>query len=245
MDAPYTYSGEELDVFALASHWKAYWSDRIRPYIGLQVLEVGAGIGSNAQIFKDIPCERWVGLEPDAAMCARMGHASHGGSVPAGHEVRCGLSTSLPAAETFDTILYIDVLEHIEDDRAELKRIRRHLRPGGHIVIVSPAHAFLYSEFDRKIGHFRRYDKRSLRDVVPDGLSLVTLHYLDSVGMLASLANRLLLRSGTPTASQIRLWDTAMVPFSTILDPLLGFQVGKSIICVLQMPKTPSESETP
>ena len=242
MDAPYSYSGEELDVFALATRWKAYWSGRARPYIGRQVLEVGAGIGTNAQIFRDIPCERWVGLEPDAAMCARMGEANRRSLMPTGHEVLCGLSNTLPAHDSFDTILYIDVLEHIEDDRAELHRVMRHLRPGGHIIVVSPAHAFLYSEFDRKIGHFRRYDKRSMRSVIPEGLALVTLHYLDSVGMLASLANRLLLRSDTPKASQIRLWDSVMVPISNILDPLLGFHLGKSIVCVLQMPKTPSEA---
>ena len=74
--------------------------------------------------------------------------------------------------------------------------------------------------------------------MVPEELSLVTLHYLDSAGMLASLANRLLLRSDSPKASQIRLWDTVMVPASNVLDPLLRFHVGKSIVCVLQMPNT-------
>lgn len=236
IDAPFTYSGEELDVFAHATRWKAYWSGRIRPFIGREVLEVGAGIGTNAQLFRDIPCARWIGLEPDMGMCARMSAASAQGLMPAGHEVRCGMSSALPVHERFDTILYIDVLEHIEDDLAELQRISRQLSPGGHIVIVSPAHNFLYSEFDRKIGHFRRYSKHSLRAAVPEGLSLVALHYLDCVGMFASLANRLLLRSDSPKASQIRLWDTAMVPTSRLLDPLLGFQVGKSIVCVLQKP---------
>jgi 2-polyprenyl-3-methyl-5-hydroxy-6-metoxy-1,4-benzoquinol methylase len=241
MDAPYTYSGEELDVFAQATRWKAYWSGRIQPFIGRHVLEVGAGIGTNAQVFRPIPCERWVALEPDEAMCDRMREAGQQGLLPAGHEIRCGTSSSLTAHDTFDTILYIDVLEHIQDDGAELARVGRHLRPGGHLVIVSPAHAFLYSRFDRKIGHYRRYDKRSLRSVIPDGLALVTLHYLDSVGMLASLANRLLLRNDTPKASQVRLWDSFMVPASHVLDPLMRFQVGKSIICVLQKPQTPSQ----
>ena len=242
MDAPFVYSGEELDVFALATRWKSYWSGRIRPYIGREVLEVGAGIGSNARVFRDLPCQRWVGLEPDASQCVRMDESRRRGEMPAGHEIRCGVSSDLPPDDRFDTILYIDVLEHIRDDRGELLRVARHLRPGGHIVIVSPAHAFLYSEFDRKIGHHRRYNRPSLRSVVPDTLTLLTLHYLDSVGMLASLANRLLLRSDSPKASQVRLWDSLMVPASRLLDPLLGFQVGKSIVCVLKNPATTTPS---
>lgn len=242
MDAPYVYSGEELDLFAQAARWKAYWSRQIRPYLGQEVLEVGAGLGSNAKLFRDVPCRRWVGLEPDAAMCDRMAENQARGEMPAGHEVRCGVSADLSGDDRFDTVLYIDVLEHIRDDRDELVRVARHLRPGGHIVVVSPAHAFLYSAFDRKIGHYRRYDKRSLRAAVPDDLTMVALHYLDSVGMLASLANRMLLRSETPKAAQIRLWDSVMVPASLVLDPMLGFQVGKSIVCVLQKPANASPS---
>lgn len=236
MDATFMYSGEELDLFARARHWKAYWSGKVRPYLGRQVLEVGAGIGSNAQLFHSAPCTRWVGLEPDASLCARMATVAQSGGLPAGHEIRCGVSTHLRSDEAFDTILYIDVLEHIEDDRAELARVARHLQAGGHIVIVSPAHNFLYSEFDRKIGHFRRYDRRSLRAVVPPGLHVIALHYLDCVGMLASLANRLLLRHHTPKPGQIHLWDVLMVPASNLLDPLMGHLVGKSIICVLRAP---------
>ena len=61
----------------------------------------------------------------------------------------------------FDCILYIDVLEHIEDDRAQIDAAARLVRGGGHVVILSPAHHWLFSEFDKSIGHFRRYNKGS------------------------------------------------------------------------------------
>ena len=84
--------------------------------------------------------------------------------------------------------------------------------------------------FDAAIGHARRYSRGTLRDAVPPGLVCERLDYLDSVGMLASLGNRLLLRAAQPTAGQIALWDGVMVPLSHVLDPLLMRRVGKSVL---------------
>ena len=95
---------------------------------------------------------------------------------------------------SFDNLLYIDVLEHIKDDREEIISAARRLRPGGHLITLSPAHPLLYSEFDAAIGHHRRYTRASILCLTPDTLKPVRVRYLDSVGLLASLANQLLLR---------------------------------------------------
>lgn len=146
--------------------------------------------------------------------------------------MRVGVVADLPEAELFDTIIYADVLEHIEDDRGELERAARHLAPGGHIIVLSPAHQWLFTPFDTAIGHFRRYDRRSLGAVRPPGTEQVRLFYLDSVGVLASAANRFLLGSAHPTRAQIQTWDRLMVPASRLIDPLFGRNLGKSIIGV-------------
>lgn len=70
---------------------------------------------------------------------------------------------ALPRDSRFDTILYIDVLEHIADDRAELVEAARRLNPGGYLVVLSPAHQWLFTAFDAAIGHVRRYTAKSLR----------------------------------------------------------------------------------
>jgi hypothetical protein len=144
----------------------------------------------------------------------------------------CGTVDALAADERFDAILYIDVLEHIEDDVAELERSAARLRPGGHIIVLSPAHQGLYSEFDKAIGHFRRYSKASLLAAAPPGLRLVEAFYLDAVGMAASLANRLLLRASMPTGGQILFWDRVLVPVSRVIDPIFVRRVGKSVVAI-------------
>ena len=109
-------------------------------------------------------------------------------------------------------------------------RATAHLQPGGHLVVLSPAHQFLYTPFDRAIGHFRRYSRASLRAAAPPELRETNLIYLDSVGMIASAANRLLLSQSMPSEHQILAWDRLMIPVSRVLDPLFLNRVGKSVV---------------
>jgi 2-polyprenyl-3-methyl-5-hydroxy-6-metoxy-1,4-benzoquinol methylase len=239
MNAAFDYSGTELEIFAHATHWKRYWREQIQDYIGDQVLDVGAGIGATARNLNTKSYQRWLSLEPDASMCAHLQQQVaddaklNSRSFPSVLQSHCGTLSDLPVAEEFDTVLYIDVLEHIENDRAELLRAMAQLKPGGKIVIVAPAHQFLYTPFDKKIGHYRRYNKAMLRAIVPAGLRIEKLRYLDSVGMLASSANRFLLQSDSPSMRQVQIWDRWMVRSSRWIDPILGYMLGKSIVCVL------------
>ena len=221
------YVGTELELFAHAVRWKSYLRRLITPYYGAEVLEVGAGIGGTTRVFHDEAVTRWVCLEPDPALAATL----RAGPLPATCDVVVGTLANLPENSLFDTILYIDVLEHIEDDRAELARAATRLKPGGRLFVLSPAHQFLYTPFDRAIGHYRRYSRATLRAAAA-GLAEVRVSYLDSVGMSLSLGNRLLLHSAMPSASQIAFWDGWIVPVSRIIDPLLFHAVGKSVLGV-------------
>jgi SAM-dependent methyltransferase len=222
------YVGNELELFSGAQRWKAYFSRSIAPWIRGDVLEVGAGIGANTRLLANERVKSWLCLEPDAALAEKLRAAV--ADLPR-TSVSVGTTATLEPA-LFDTLLYIDVLEHIEDDRGELLRALGFLRAGGSLVVLCPAHQALYSEFDRAIGHFRRYDKTSLAACAPPGAEQRELYYLDSVGMLASLANRALLKQKQPTTQQILTWDRFMVPVSTVLDRALGRRLGKSVIGV-------------
>ncbi|GAB5517829.1 MAG: hypothetical protein RhofKO_00800 [Rhodothermales bacterium] len=227
-EAGYTYEGNELDLFAHARNWKAYWLAQIQPYVRGRVLEVGAGKGTNTGAFVSLPgVEVVTCLEPDAALAHELQQAHPDVTT------HIGTLADLDDAARFDTVVYIDVLEHIEDDAGELQRVAQHVAPGGRVVVLSPAHPWLFTPFDAAIGHVRRYTRSMLYDLSPPGLQWEAGFYLDSVGMvLASAANRLVLRQSAPTLRQIALWDRMMVPVSRFVDPLLRKKVGKTVVAV-------------
>lgn len=230
MSDAFSYVGNELELFRHATRWKEYFASRLAPFIHGDVLEVGAGVGATTR-FLAAGSRSWTCLEPDASLAASARLALGRDAATSTCAVVTGTLDDLPQAAAYDTMLYIDVLEHVEDDRAELRRASGRLRPGGHLVVLAPAHQALFSEFDRSIGHFRRYSASALEAVGP-GLPVRASFYLDSLGMAASVANRVLLRRDLPTLQQVRFWDEWLVWGSRFVDPLLGHRVGKTVIVV-------------
>ena len=231
-----TYGGDELTLFAAAHNWKKYYRAHISSHIRGDVLEVGAGIGGTTRVLCSGNEASWLCLEPDPDLVQQLTASVSDVPLPLTPDIVVGCVADLDPHRMFDCVLYIDVLEHIEDDRAELARAARHLKPQGTLVVLCPAHDSLFSEFDSMIGHHRRYNKRMMHAVAPPELECVTMFYLDSVGMLLSLANRYLLRAGAPTASQIAFWDRMVIPLSRLLDPLLARRLGKTVVAVWQRP---------
>jgi SAM-dependent methyltransferase len=228
----YKYQGDELELFAAAANWKKYVASMVDPWVGLFVLEVGAGVGANLQYIAQNRARSVLALEPDATMAAVIRKKICERILPCTCRVVEGTLVALTNCERFDTILYFDVLEHIEDDREELNRAAGRLYPGGHLVVLAPAHAFLYSPFDEAIGHYRRYSLGELKKLTPAGCSIAASAMLDSVGFFASLTNRLLLRSDQPSRAQIAFWDRRLVPLSRIADRLTGYRFGKTVLII-------------
>lgn len=223
---PYHYVGSELDLFRNAHHWRRYWIHQVAHLITGDVLEVGAGIGSATTILGPF-ARSWTALEPDPRLLAR---------VPERYTRICGTLNTLPTVSRYDAILYVDVLEHINNDKRETENAYQLLKPGGILIILSPAHQWLYSNFDHAIGHFRRYSRQTLNAIRPKGSVTLTMRYLDSAGLVVSAANRVLLQAKMPTAAQIRFWDCWLIPCSRLLDPMLNYRLGKSILVIWQKP---------
>ena len=221
------YVGNELDIFADAQNWKSYWAEILFPFVTGDVLEVGAGLGANTSRLFNPRVRSIYCLEPDPALAARLRETVR--NLPA--TVAVGTIDDV-SHQQFDSILYIDVLEHIDDDKSELAKAARLLRRGGNVVVLAPALESLFSPFDRAIGHYRRYDKRSLKSCSPPFCRLERMQYLDTVGLLASVANRIILNQSQPARSQIHFWDRCMIPCSRVLDRLFAYQLGKSIVAV-------------
>ena len=230
----YSYVGQELELFALATNWKAYFRSQLAEVLLGDVLEVGAGLGETARHLIDGRQRSWLALEPDPRLAARLIDWVAATPLTPKPSVQIGTIADVNAASRFDAIIYIDVLEHIENDQSEVSCAAELLRPGGHLIVLSPAFNLLFSAFDESVGHYRRYTKASLAAIMPPSLRRRRLVYLDSVGFLASFANKALLRQSLPSARQLRLWDRVMVPASRVLDPVLGRRFGRSVLAVYE-----------
>jgi SAM-dependent methyltransferase len=228
----YHYVGSELELFAAATNWKAYLASVLRRFVVGRVLEVGAGIGSNIFYLHNDLVSEWTALEPDGDLAGRIEARLARGELPANCRLVNGTIAAVDSAALFDTILYIDVLEHISDDGAELVRACRHLATRGNLVVLSPAHQCLFTAFDAAIGHHRRYSRADMRALTPPGCRLSTSLMLDCAGLFASLANKLLLSAALPSKRQIAVWDKFLVPISHILDRVIGHSFGKTIVAV-------------
>lgn len=226
------YIGDELSLFAHATNWKKYWSAKLEPHLASAVLEVGAGIGTNLCLLRQREL-KWTALEPDTKQAEAITELVSNQEL-SNVEVIAGTLSDIPQDKKFQTIIYIDVLEHIEDDQYEVDQAIKHLDTGGKLIVLSPAHQRLFSPFDKAVGHFRRYDKKSLRALTPESASIESLFYLDSIGCFASLANALILEASMPTDKQIWFWDKILVPISRITDKLLAHTVGKTVVIIWQ-----------
>jgi SAM-dependent methyltransferase len=225
----FVYTGAHvLEVLDGARNYNAWLLATIARRLGARdrVLDFGAGTGYFAKrvagLGHDVTC-----VEPDAAgrrALAASGLRAH----PAPEAVPDG---------SIDLAYSLNVLEHIEDDAGALRGLRAKLRPGGGLVLYVPAFMVLYSEFDRLVGHVRRYRRRELAArVEAAGFEVRAAGYAECLGFVAALAYRVIRNDGELGPCSVTLYDRAVFPVSRALDPLFRRAFGKNILLHAERP---------
>ncbi|MEO7442818.1 MAG: glycosyltransferase [Acidimicrobiales bacterium] len=206
----------------------------VRPYLGGQVVEIGAGHGD---LTERLAAEGHDVLATDLSdRCVDLLRARFVDHPRV--EVLQGDIETVTGENGHDTAVLVNVLEHIEDDEKALRRLAAAVRPGGHVVVFVPAFETLYSSFDQRIGHFRRYRRRQLRAKMHSaGLEIVELRYVNSVGALAwwLVAKQL---GRVPTAGgAVRFYDRGVVPVLRRLEQRWRPPFGQSLFCAARRPE--------
>ena len=228
------YIGKDLEAMSFAVNYHRWILEEFRPFLGEHLVEVGAGTGSFSRLLLGEDPRTLALVEPSEM----FNHLERDiPEIGTGAEVDLYNSIFRTAVDTIvakrrpDTIIYINVLEHIEDDLAELRAVHEALRPGGHCLIFVPAFMWLYGDFDRRVGHFRRYSKKEIEDKCRSaGFEIVRSRYFDLAGVIPWFIKYRVLRSDALGSSAVTLYDRVAVPVAQRLESVLPAPLGKNIL---------------
>jgi SAM-dependent methyltransferase len=217
----------ELDRY---NHW-IY--EQIAAAMGHRILEVGSGTGNITQFLCANGCEV---MATDVVPSYRSELQRLFGAKPNVQVGKFDLDREAPTEfvlQPFDSVVCLNVLEHIEDDLFALKQMRDVLEPGGKLALLVPAHQILYGEFDRAVGHFRRYEKRELASKLKQaGFAVREMKFFSLLATLPWLINGRIFKRDYLPAGQANLANR-LVPLLK-LEKLIGPPCGLSLIAIAQ-----------
>ena len=218
----------DLEVSADSEpNYQRWIASLCEPHLGSSVLELGAGRGAVTQhLIRDRSVVA-VDLSDDCVSALRERFANN----PNVRVVQ-GDAVSLELEERFDSVLAINVLEHIRDDSMLLVQLKHFVKPGGNIVLWVPAFNGLYTAWDRKVGHYRRYSRARLTGVIREaGLSVVTARYVQLLGLFAWSLSGVFARSRR-VGGGLKLWDSVATPVSRAIESAIRIPIGLNVFCV-------------
>lgn len=223
------YFGKDLESMSFAKNYYRWILDEFHLYLGENVAEVGAGTGNFSVLLLETKILNLKAFEPSGNMFPLLKESLSKDKRACAENNFFGSSNK---EEEFDSVLYVNVLEHIEDDSSELIRARDALVPGGYLLIFSPAIPALYSDMDRQIGHFRRYTKKNLIKLVQNsGFSIIKAKYFDVAGIIPWYINFVLLKNQMSSRS-VSLYDKAVVPIMRIVENTVTPPIGKNLLVI-------------
>lgn len=231
------YFGRDLDVMSLADNYYSWVLSEFQPYIGKHVVEVGAGIGTVSEMFLDMNPESFVAVEPSDNMYPLLEQRFKDRL-----KVRTIKGFFDQISNTLDqhpdTLLYINVMEHVEHDAAEIKHAYEVLAPGGHLCIFVPALQWIYGSFDASVGHYRRYYKKDLVKMVEAaGFEVKKARYFDALGFIPWFILFRVLRVPALSSGHVSLYDKIVVPFLRVFERIVPPPLGKNLLLVAQKPQ--------
>ena len=229
-----TYQGHDLETLASLANYYGWIIEKFKPWLNGSTMEIGAGIGTISKLiffffFKLIL------VEPTAHLIDSLPSIiTNSQKVSIYNET---LEKHLPqmADQSCDTIIMVNVLEHIEDDGAAIEALHRILKPGAHLLLFVPALQCLYSALDREHGHFRRYDLVQLEYKLSSyGFVIQDSRYFDILGVLPwwlinTLGNK---TSFNPTLAKI--YDRYFIPITRFFERFISPPFGKNIMIVAE-----------
>lgn len=227
------YTIRDQDRMSKASRYFEWQAGMVKAELGQRVVEVGCGLGNFTQHLLDR--QLVLSLDVEAECVAHLS----GNLQEAENVIPKCLDVLDPAFVELrkhhpDSIVCLNVLEHVRDDRAALSHMARVLPSGGKIVLLVPAFQCLHGPIDERLGHYRRYTKESLREVAAAvGLRPQRMHYMNIVGFFGWWLNAKVLKRKEQSEMQILIFDRFIVPILSRIEGWVKPPFGQLVFAVL------------
>jgi 2-polyprenyl-3-methyl-5-hydroxy-6-metoxy-1,4-benzoquinol methylase len=227
---------KNFEQLANATRYYRWLTDTMRPWLGRRILEIGCGQGNITVNFLDK--ERVIGIDFDEEYLHAIKHrfSSHKNFDAKKLDITRAEDLEALKAEKFDTVVGINVIEHIEDDVAAARHLYDILEPGGHVILLAPAFNALMSPFDKMVGHYRRYTTSSLQETVrAAGFKIQKAYYFNMLGALAWLIVFKWLKRTEAGTGNVAVLE-ALVPLLAFVERIIPAPFGLSVIVVGSKP---------
>jgi SAM-dependent methyltransferase len=236
MKAQFSYSGSELDALAEAKNYYRWILSYFAPYVGSEVIEVGAGSGTFSKLLLDFTdVSQLTVMEPANNLFPLLERRfANEPRVRAVNGYLQGFVVSVAA----DSVIFVNVLEHIADDAEFLQQAYRVLSPEGTILVFSPALPLLYGTLDRSFEHHRRYTKAELAQKLHEaGFRLLCLRYFNLFGVATWFLAGSVFARNTIRSSDVRFYDRWIVPWASKLERTWEPPFGQSLLAIASKPR--------
>ena len=227
----FSYSGTELEAVAEAKNYYNWIIDSFAGRIGSRAVEAGAGIGTVSDLIlqRAVPREL-VLIEPDSANSDALRRRFQ--SDPR-VDVRHGYLEQFAPALEANSVIAVNVLEHVEHDTEFLRAAHSALVPGGYLLILVPALPAIFGSLDRAFDHYRRYTRSGLTTQIRTaGFAIEKLHYLNMLGVAAWFASGRIMQRTTLGRGQVRFYDRFVVPALRQIETRLKPPIGQSLLAI-------------
>lgn len=202
-----------------------------QPHLGTRVVEIGAGTGTFSRLLLGAPAVREMILFEAAANLFPALERQF--LADARVQLHLGSFNPSHLEKAPDSIVMVNVLEHIGDDAGLLSEIHQSLSPGGHLLLFVPALEWNFGSLDKAFDHFRRYSRQALRAKIEDaGFELVRLRYANALGVASWFFAGKIFRQRTLNPAQVRWYDRWVIPWSFPLERILEPPLGQSLVAV-------------
>jgi hypothetical protein len=221
------YPGWELKYFDKALNFRKYQFLLIKNYISGTVAEAGPGNGVNLKFYQSLAKKIYL-FEPSKKFIKKLKKYKN-------NKIQIINNFFKKSINKYNTIIYLDVLEHIKNDSKEILDAYNSLKKNGYLIINVPAFQHLYSKFDEDLMHFKRYEKKDFKKK----LNLLKIYnykmlYYDSLGYFLSFFSKIFIKNYKKKfGSKILIWNK-LIPLSIFFDRLFLNFFGKSLIVFIK-----------